>query len=52
MNETKEIQTMSREMRAKTFLSMTPEMFDQYMCQTYPRLFRDRTKPMNQTCMC
>jgi len=52
MEETKEIQTMSREMKAKTFLSMTPEMFDQYMCQTYPRLFRDRTKPMNQTCMC
>lgn len=26
--------------------------FDQYLCKTYPKLFADRDKPMQQTAMC
>ena len=30
---------------------MTPEL-DNLLCEKYPKIFRDRNAPMNQTCMC
>jgi len=37
---------------AQKFLKMSEKEFDKYMCETYPNIFRERTMPMNQTCMC
>jgi hypothetical protein len=34
------------------FLKMTREQFDNYMCKTYPKIFRQRGLPMTETCMC
>lgn len=31
---------------------MTNEEYDKFICEKFPELFRDRRKPMNQTCMC
>lgn len=28
------------------------KLLDKYLCQKYPKIFADRNKPMNQTCMC
>lgn len=36
----------------KKLVEMTNEEFDKLMCEKFPELFRDRRKPMNQTCMC
>lgn len=47
MNRT-ELENVEKE----KFLKMSSEEFDKYMCATYSDLFRDRTKPMNVTCMC
>lgn len=27
-------------------------LLDKYLCEKYPKLFADRNKPMNETCMC
>jgi hypothetical protein len=40
------------EEKKKMFLKMSSEEFDQYMCKTYPSIFRERNLPMSQTCMC
>ena len=36
----------------KILIQKTPEEFDQYMVAKYPKLFKDRFKPMTETCMC
>ena len=28
------------------------QLLDKYLCQKYPKIFADRHKPMNETCMC
>jgi len=33
-------------------IKMTEEEYDEYMCKTYPILFRERNLPMSETCMC
>lgn len=38
--------------RIKKFEGMSNEEFDNYMLNVYPELFRDRHKPMQETCMC
>lgn len=43
---------MISEEKKQKFLKMSPEDFDKYMCETYPKIFRQRNMPMNQTCMC
>lgn len=34
------------------FVKMDSADYDKFMCKTFPELFRDRTKPMTETCMC
>lgn len=38
--------------KKNTLIGIGKEEFDKYMCSTYPDLFRDRNKPMSETCMC
>lgn len=39
-------------MDRKDFLKMSSTEYDNYMCSTYPVLFKDRNLPMSETCMC
>jgi hypothetical protein len=41
-----------KKVKENKFLKMSREQFDKYMCKTYPKIFRQRNLPMNQTCMC
>lgn len=38
--------------KKNSLIEMTNKEFDKFMCEKFPELFRDRNKPMSQTCMC
>lgn len=38
--------------RQKELIAMSSEKFDEYMCEQYADIFRQRNLPMTETCMC
>lgn len=36
----------------KNLISMNNQDYDKYMCNLFPKMFKDRNAPMTETCMC
>jgi hypothetical protein len=47
----KEIRDKEKEL-SDSFLKMSNEEYDKYMCSKYPDFFKNRNLPMTETCMC